>query len=137
MQSILFLPLGLLPHILPTIISCNRPLIMCPIHLFLALVILLKSSLFSSPIISTSSFVFLSTQLTFSILLQTHISNASKSAHELTVAKILQNNSGIELTVAQIKISNCCKSWAGLFTVRIPSERISRWKWHVLFQWRS
>ena len=48
-----FLPLGLLPPILPSITSFNKPLLrtMCPIHLFLVLVILFNSSLFSSTII--------------------------------------------------------------------------------------
>ena len=74
-----FLPLGLLPSILTSITSFNKPLLrkMCRIHLFLVLVILFNSSLFSSTIINTSSFVSHSTQLTFSILLQIHISNAS------------------------------------------------------------
>ena len=45
-----------------------------------------------------------------------------QSAPEIIFAHVLQSQSEIELTVAQITISNCCKSWTGLYTVRIPSE---------------
>ena len=64
--STLFLSVGLLPSILPSSTSFNKPLPrICPIHLFLVLVI-----------ISTSSFVFFCPAY-FSILLHIHISIAS------------------------------------------------------------
>ena len=74
-----FLPLGLLSAILPSITSFNKPLprTMYHIHLFLSLVILFSSSLFSSTSINTSSFVFRCTQPTSFILVQIHISNSS------------------------------------------------------------
>ena len=44
-----------------------------------------------------------------------------QSAPELTLAPILQNQSGLEFPVAQIKISNYSKSWTYIYTVIINS----------------
>src|SRR5215831_6310045 len=53
------------------------PLNICPIQFFLRSNIVSHSFLLCSTILSTSSLVFLSVQLTLAILLHNHISNAS------------------------------------------------------------
>src|SRR6218665_3789894 len=73
------LPLDLFPSILPSITVFNSDFLlrMCPIHFFW-LVFIVRMRALSSPIVSNiSSFVLCSVQLTFSILLQVHISKAS------------------------------------------------------------
>src|SRR5580698_6690994 len=75
---ILGLPLTLLPTILPSIMRFNKlsSRRTCPIQFFFRFTTALARHL-SSPIKdSISSFVFLSFQLTFSILLHNHISKA-------------------------------------------------------------
>src|SRR6218665_2951978 len=70
------LPLDLFPNIFPliTIFNSDSLLRVCSIHFF-CLVFILRMRDLSSPIVSnTSSFVLCSIQLTFSILLQIHIS---------------------------------------------------------------
>src|SRR5437870_13790949 len=76
---ILGLPLGLLFSILPSSTSFNNPspLRTCPIQFFFRLTIVSTILLLSTTASSTSSLLILSSQLTFSNLLQTHISNAS------------------------------------------------------------
>src|SRR5207245_2261000 len=76
---ILGLPLGLLFSILPSSTSFNNPspLMTCPIQFFFRLTIVSTILLLSTTASSTSSLLILSSQLTFSNLLQTHISNAS------------------------------------------------------------
>src|ERR1700733_10865595 len=81
-QSSIFirgLPCVFFPSILPsnTSLRSDSPLIMCPQKLFCSLLIVSIRDLFSSAICNTSSFVLCSVQLTFSIFLHTHISNAS------------------------------------------------------------
>src|SRR2546426_2201294 len=75
---ILGLPLALLFSILPSSTSFNNPspLTTCPIQFFFRLTIV-STILLLSTTSSTSSLLILSSQLTFSNLLQTHISNAS------------------------------------------------------------
>src|SRR6476619_2698692 len=79
-MPILGLPLGLFPSILPSSTNFIRtsPLTTCPIQfVFLSHIVFIKL-LFSFMELSTCSFVHLSTQLTFPILLHTHISMAFK-----------------------------------------------------------
>src|SRR6218665_2971449 len=62
---------------LPFLNNSDSPLRVCPIHFF-CLVFIVRMRDLSSPIVSNiSSFVLCSVQLTFSILLQVHISKAS------------------------------------------------------------
>src|SRR6218665_1967997 len=73
------LSLDLFPSIFPsiTVFNSDSPLRACPIHFF-CLVFIVRMRDISSPIVSNiSSFVLCSVQLTFSILLQVHISKAS------------------------------------------------------------
>src|SRR2546426_9689732 len=76
---ILGLPLALLFSILPSSTSFNNPspLTTCPIQFFFRLTIVSTILLLSTTASSTSSLLILSSQLTFSNLLQTHISNAA------------------------------------------------------------
>src|SRR5207245_6476997 len=76
---ILGLPLGLLFSTLPSSTSFNNPspLTTCPIQFFFRLAIVSTILLLLTTASSTSSLLILSSQLTFSNLLQTHISNAS------------------------------------------------------------
>src|SRR6476469_4397246 len=73
------LPLPLFPAILPsrTTFSNVLPRKTCPIQFFFLFVIEFTKLLSSSTRSKTSSFFFLSFQLTFSHLLHTHISKAS------------------------------------------------------------
>src|SRR6476619_7826097 len=73
------LPLPLFPSILPSITSLSdpSPLRMCPTQFFFLFLIKFIKCLSSSTLCKTSSFVTLSVQLIFSILLHNHISNAS------------------------------------------------------------
>src|SRR6476469_345827 len=74
-MPILGLPLGLFPLILPSSTNFIRPapLTTCPIQfIFLSHVVFIKL-LFSFMELRTCSFVLLSIQLTFPILLHTHI----------------------------------------------------------------
>src|SRR4029077_19388663 len=77
-MPILGLPLDLVPVILPSIISFNKlfPRTTCPIQFLFRFIIVCTKHLSSPTAASTSTFVFLSCQLTFSILLHTHISKA-------------------------------------------------------------
>src|SRR6476469_4211309 len=79
-MPILGLPLGLFLSILPS--STNfigpPPLTICPIHFFFLSHIVFIKFLFSFIKLNTCSFVLLSIQLTFPILLHTHISKAFK-----------------------------------------------------------
>src|SRR6478609_9656473 len=77
---ILGLPLGLFPFILPSSTNFIRPspLTTCPIQFFFLSHIVFIKLLFSFMDLSTCSFVLLSIQLTFPILLHTHISKAFK-----------------------------------------------------------
>src|SRR5579864_2704825 len=70
------LPLGFFPVILPSIISFYKlfPRTTCPIQFLFRFIIVCTKHLSSPTAASTSTFVFLSCQLTFSILLHTHIS---------------------------------------------------------------
>src|SRR6218665_4102337 len=73
------LPLDLFPVIFPsiTVFNSDSPLRVCPIHFF-CLVFIVRMRDLSSPIVyNISSFVLCSVQLSFSILLQVHISKAS------------------------------------------------------------
>src|SRR6218665_1928552 len=73
------LPLDLFPSIFPsiTVFNSDSPLRVCSIHFFY-LIFIVRTRDLSSPIVSNiSSFVLCSVQLTFSILLQLHISKAS------------------------------------------------------------
>src|SRR6218665_1755639 len=75
----LSLPLDLFPSMFSsiTVFNSDSPLRLCPIHFF-CLVFIVRMRDLSSPIVSNiSSFVLCSVQLTFSILLQVHISKAS------------------------------------------------------------
>src|SRR3989454_11098533 len=76
---ILGLPLGLLFSILPSSTSFNNPLRLttCPIQFFFRLTIVSTILLLSTTASSTFSLLILLSQLTFSNLLQTHISKAS------------------------------------------------------------
>src|SRR5207244_469067 len=76
---ILGLPLVLLFSILPSSTSVNNPspLTTCPIQFFFRLTIVSTILLLSTTASSTFSLLILSSQLTFSNLLQTHISKAS------------------------------------------------------------
>src|SRR5579864_2997514 len=75
-MPILGLPLGFFPTILPSNTSFNKlfPHTTCPIQFFFRITIACTKHLSSPTVASTSSFVFLSCQLTFSIHLHTHIS---------------------------------------------------------------
>src|SRR5580692_7826190 len=77
-MPILGLPRGFLPPILPssTHFSKLSPRRTCPIQSLFLLIIVFIKHLSSPAKLSTSSFVFLSFQLTFCILLHAHISNA-------------------------------------------------------------
>src|SRR5207245_502067 len=77
--SILGLPLALLFSILPSSTSFNNPspLTTCPIQFFFLLTIVSTILLLSTTASSTFSLLILSSQLTFSNLLQTDISKAS------------------------------------------------------------
>src|SRR6476469_8574942 len=79
-MPILGLPLGLFPSILPCSTNFIRPspFTTCPIQFFFLSHIVLIMLLFSFMDLSTCSFVLLSIQLTFLILLHTHISKAFK-----------------------------------------------------------
>src|SRR6476659_5742987 len=79
-MPILGLPLGLFPSILPARTNFIRPspLTTCPIQFFFLSHIVFIKLLFSFMELSTCSFVLLSIQLTFPILLHTHISNVFK-----------------------------------------------------------
>src|SRR6476469_8746239 len=81
-MPILGLPLGIFPSILPSSTNFIRPspLTTCPIQFFfLSLIGFIRPKLlFSFTELSTCSFVLLSIQLTFPILLHTHISKAFK-----------------------------------------------------------
>src|SRR6476469_3265111 len=79
-MPILGLPLGLFPSILPSSTNFIRPspLTTCPIQFFFLSRIVFIKFLFSFMELSTCSFVLLSIQLTFPILLHTHISKAFK-----------------------------------------------------------
>src|SRR6476619_2590380 len=74
------LPLCLSPSILPSSTNFIRPspLTTCPIQFFFLSHIVFIKFLFSFMKLSTCSFVLLSIQLTFPILLHTHISKAFK-----------------------------------------------------------
>src|SRR5437870_11669026 len=76
---ILGLPLGLLFSNLPSSTSFNNPspLTTCPIQFLFCLIIVSTILLLSTTASSTSSLLILSSQLTFSNLLQTHISKPS------------------------------------------------------------
>src|SRR2546426_12750217 len=76
---ILGLPLTVLFSILPSSTSFNNPspLTTCPIQFFFHLTIVSTILLLSTTASSTSSLLILSSQLTFSNLLQIHISNVS------------------------------------------------------------
>src|SRR6476619_470166 len=75
---ILGLPFGLFPSILPSSTNFIRPSphTTCPIQFFFLSHIVFIKLLFSFMELSTCSFVLLSIQLTFPILLHTHISKA-------------------------------------------------------------
>src|SRR6476469_2488366 len=77
-MPILGLPLGLFPSILPSSTNFIRPspLTTCPIQFFFLSYIVFLKLLFSFMELSTCPFVLLSIQLTFPILLHTHISKA-------------------------------------------------------------
>src|SRR2546426_3038888 len=77
---ILGLPLGLLPTILPSITSLNSPSPRktCPIQFFFRCTIVSTNFRLFPTLSSTFSFVILSSQLTFSNLLHSHISKTSK-----------------------------------------------------------
>src|SRR4029077_8694275 len=77
-MPILGLPLGCFPTTLPSNTSFNKlfPRTTCPIQFFFRFTIACTKHLSSPTAASTSSFVFLSCQLTFSIFLHTHISKA-------------------------------------------------------------
>src|SRR6476469_1225060 len=77
---ILGLPLGLFPSIHPasTNFISPSPLTTCPIRFFFLSHIVFIKLLFSFIGLSTCSFVLLSIELTFPILLHTHISKAFK-----------------------------------------------------------
>src|SRR6476619_393107 len=79
-MPILGLPLGLFPSILPSSTNFMRPspLSTCPIQFFFLSHIFFIKLLFLFIELSTCSFVLLSIQLTFPILLHTHISKAFK-----------------------------------------------------------
>src|SRR6476469_8426034 len=79
-MPILGFPLGLFPSILPSSTNFIRPspLITCPIQFFFLSHIVFIKLLFSFMELSTCSFVLLSIQLTFPILIHTHISKAFK-----------------------------------------------------------
>src|SRR6476469_193811 len=72
--------LGLFPSILPSRTNFIRssPLTTCPIQFFFLSHIVFINLLFSFLELSICSFVFLSNQLTFPILLHTHVSKAFK-----------------------------------------------------------
>src|SRR6478609_3502771 len=77
---ILGLPFGLFPSILPSRTNFIRPapLTTCSIQFFFLSHIVFITLLFSFMELSTYSFILLSIQLTFLILLHTHISKAFK-----------------------------------------------------------
>src|SRR6476619_5598429 len=77
---ILGLSFSLFPSILPSSInfSCSSPIFLFPIQFFFLSHIVFIKLLFSFIELSTCSFVLLSIQLTFPILLHTHISKAFK-----------------------------------------------------------
>src|SRR6478736_7298181 len=79
-MSILGLPLGLFPYILPSSTNFIKPTLLttCPIQFFFLSHIVFIKLLFSFMELSTCSLVLLSIQLTFPILLHTHISKAFK-----------------------------------------------------------
>src|SRR6476619_2535300 len=79
-MPILCLPIGLFSSILPSSTNFIRPspLTICPIQFFFLSHIVFIKLLFSFMELSTCSFILLSIQLTFSILLHTHISKAFK-----------------------------------------------------------
>src|SRR6476661_6320309 len=79
-MPILGLPLGLFPSILPYSTNFIRPspLTTCPIQFFFLSHIVFIKLLFSFMELSTCSFVLSSIQVTFRILLHTHISKAFK-----------------------------------------------------------
>src|SRR6478609_8413205 len=79
-MPILGLLLGLFPSILPSSTNFIRtfPLTTCPIQFFFLSHIVLIKLLVSFMKLTTCSFVLLSIQLTFPILLHTHISKAFK-----------------------------------------------------------
>src|SRR6476469_1459865 len=79
-MPILGLPLCLFPFILPSSTNFIRPspLTTCPIQFFFLSHIVFNKLLFSFMELSTCSFILLSIQLTFPILLHIHISNAFK-----------------------------------------------------------
>src|SRR6476469_9720914 len=79
-MPILGLPLGLFPSILPSSTNFIIPssLTTCPIQFFFLSHIVFNKLLFSFTKPRTCSFVLLSIQLTFPILLHTHISKAFK-----------------------------------------------------------
>src|SRR6476469_5787721 len=79
-MPILGLPLGFLPSILHSSTNFIRPspLTTCPMQFFFLSHIVFIKLLFSFMELRTCSFVLLSIQLTFPILLHTHISNAFK-----------------------------------------------------------
>src|SRR6478609_118312 len=79
-MPLLGLPLDLFPSSLPSITNFIRPspLTTCPIQFFFLSHIDFIKLLFSFMELSTCSFVLLSVQLTFPIILHTHISKAFK-----------------------------------------------------------
>src|SRR6476469_4853068 len=79
-MPILGLPLGLFPSSLPSSINFIRQssLTTCPIQFFFLSHVVFIKLLFSFVELSTCSFVLLSIQLTFPILLHTRISKAFK-----------------------------------------------------------
>src|SRR6476661_371621 len=79
-MPILGLPLGLFPSIFPSSTNFIRPspLTTCPIQFFFLFHIVFIKLLFLFMELSTCSFVLFSIQLTFPILLHTHISKAFK-----------------------------------------------------------
>src|SRR5579864_3160914 len=92
-MPILGLPLGFFPTILPSITSFNNlfPRTTYPIQFFFRFTIACTKHLPSPTAASTSTFVFLSCQLTFPILLHTHISKAfSLSTTSLFIVHVPQ-----------------------------------------------
>src|SRR6476469_4094582 len=79
-MPILGLPLGLFPSVLPSSTNFIRPspLTTCPIQFFFLSHIVFIKLHFSFMELSSCSFVLLSIQLTFPILLHTHISKTFK-----------------------------------------------------------
>ena len=91
---LLFLPLGLFPSALPsmTVLSSPSDRMTCPVHRAFLLQMVLINVRSSPTLLSTSSFLTLSVQLIFSILLHTHISNSLVSwCHPSSMSTLLSH----------------------------------------------